>query len=237
MNNYIDGVNMSTECYESRITECYKSQFTRELSKSRRPLRILMHVCCGPCAAWPMKRFTEDNNFELAAVFYNPNIHPKDEFEKRKEGAVQIAKNFSVPLSVYNDYMQREWEEFERTRHERQDRLERTHNARADMHERARDSRQDERSERCGMCYGIRLGFVAEKAKETGYDAFTTSLLISPYQDHNLIKELGEKYQKEFNISFYYEDFRPAFREGQMIAKNMGVYRQKYCGCIISLDI
>ena len=182
---------------------------------SERRIHVLMHVCCGPCAVWPVKRFTEDEGFELSTVFYNPNIHPKDEFERRKEGAIQLARSFAVPIAVYNDFMPREWEEFERA------------NA---------CELQSGRPKRCEMCYDTRLKFVAKKAKERGFDAFTTSLLISPYQDHNLIKMLGEKYQDMFDIKFYYEDFRSSFRDGQKMAREMGIYRQKYCGCIISLS-
>ncbi|HOJ12221.1 MAG TPA: epoxyqueuosine reductase QueH, partial [Clostridiales bacterium] len=89
--------------------------------------------------------------------------------------------------------------------------------------------------ERCAMCYTIRLDKAASFAKEHGFDAFTTTLLISPYQKHDLIKELGEKLADKYKIQFYYRDFRPGFRKGQQQAKELGLYRQKYCGCIISL--
>jgi predicted adenine nucleotide alpha hydrolase (AANH) superfamily ATPase len=86
------------------------------------------------------------------------------------------------------------------------------------------------------MCYSLRLDKVAKYAKDNGFDAFTTSLLVSPYQKHDLIKELGEKFALKYNIKFYYQDFRPFFREGQAMAKEMGLYRQKYCGCIVSYN-
>jgi hypothetical protein len=84
------------------------------------------------------------------------------------------------------------------------------------------------------MCYGIRLERTAAFAKEMGFDAFTTTLLVSPYQKHELIKELGEEYARKYGVEFYYKDFRPGFRQGQQQAKEMELYRQKFCGCIIS---
>jgi predicted adenine nucleotide alpha hydrolase (AANH) superfamily ATPase len=174
-------------------------------------LNLLMHVCCGPCAAWPVKKLTEGGRINLTALFYNPNIHPMDEFTRRREGAITLARHMSIPIVVYDDYMQTEWEEWEECK-----------------------TYDNENFSRCRMCYDIRLDFTARKAIEDGFDAFTTSLLISPYQKHDLIKELGVKYQEKYGVRFYYEDFRPAFREGQGIAREIGLYRQKYCGCILS---
>ena len=168
-------------------------------------MRVMMHVCCGPCAMWVAKRLIEGGGADLSAMFYNPNIHPVEEFEKRKEGALKFAGYYSIPISVYDDYMQDKWE-------------------------------GHENPGRCEMCYDMRLGFVARQAKISGYDAFTTSLLISPYQDHDTIKGLGEKYQSQYGIRFLYEDFRLYFREGQGLAREVGLYRQKYCGCIVSLS-
>jgi predicted adenine nucleotide alpha hydrolase (AANH) superfamily ATPase len=88
---------------------------------------------------------------------------------------------------------------------------------------------------RCHKCYTLRLEKAAKYAVENGFDAFTTSLLVSPYQKHDLIKELGDHYASEYGVEFIYRDFRPGFRQGQQMAKDMGLYRQKYCGCILSL--
>ena len=184
--------------------------------KGEKPLKLLLHMCCGPCAAWPLMKLKQTDGIELAAVFYNPNIHPRDEFEKRKAGAIAVTDLQSVVLSVYDDCEQSVWENFETAR-----RL---------------DSSADDLS-RCRMCYDRRLDFVAKKAKEEGFDAFSTTLLISPYQQHDMIKELGEFYQSKYGVKFYYEDFRLFFREGQRMAREMGIYRQKYCGCIVSAGL
>lgn len=87
---------------------------------------------------------------------------------------------------------------------------------------------------RCAHCYTIRLGTAAKYAADHGYDAFTSSLLISPYQNHELLKTVGETMGKKYGVEFYYRDFRPGFREGQAKAREMGLYMQKYCGCIFS---
>ena len=88
---------------------------------------------------------------------------------------------------------------------------------------------------RCGnYCYPVRLAKTAKYAKEHGYDAFSTTLLVSPYQKHELICEIAEKIAKQYDIPFLYRDFRVGFREGQAKAREIGLYMQKYCGCIFS---
>jgi hypothetical protein len=87
----------------------------------------------------------------------------------------------------------------------------------------------------CENCYRVRLKMTAEKAKELEFDRFSTTLLISPYQDHELLKRIGQELSNEVGIRFHYEDFRPGFRRGQQLAKEMNLYRQKYCGCGVDL--
>ena len=87
---------------------------------------------------------------------------------------------------------------------------------------------------RCAHCYTIRLGTAAKYASEHGYEAFTSSLLISPYQNHELLKAVGETMARKYGVEFLYRDFRPGFRAGQAKAREMGLYLQKYCGCIFS---
>ncbi|MCM8770514.1 MAG: epoxyqueuosine reductase QueH [Candidatus Omnitrophica bacterium] len=87
---------------------------------------------------------------------------------------------------------------------------------------------------RCALCWALRLRRTAQQAKEGGFKYFSTTLLVSPYQDHNLLKKIGEDVAKEVGIEFYYEDFRPGFRQAHNRAKEQGIYCQKYCGCIYS---
>ncbi|MFA6309303.1 MAG: epoxyqueuosine reductase QueH [Clostridia bacterium] len=169
-------------------------------------MRLLLHMCCAPCALYPAG-VLQDEKIEFEGFFYNPNIHPIDEFNRRKENVEIFSKNKGIKTTYADDFLQNDWENF---------------------------SESDD--ERCKMCYSLRLSKTARFAKENGFNAFSTTLLVSPYQKHDLIKELGEKFSKDFGIEFYYRDFRPGFREGQARAKELGLYRQKYCGCIKSLN-
>jgi len=142
---------------------------------------------------------------EVEGLFYNPNIHPVDEFIKRRENVERFSRIKDIPVEFLGEFKQDVWESF-----------------------------AGNEEQRCRMCYALRLDKTAYHAKERGFDAFTSTLLVSPYQKHELIKELGEKYAEKYGVDFYYRDFRPGFREGQQKAKEMGLYRQKFCGCIVS---
>ncbi len=168
-------------------------------------MKILMHMCCAPCAVYPVETLQE-RGIEVDGLYYNPNIHPIEEFKKREENVDKLAKDKGFEVYYYPDYEEDQWSKFE----------------------------EDDLS-RCNMCYAKRMKKLFEVAKEKGYDAATTSLLVSPYQDHELIKKLGESYSKKYGIKFFYEDFRVGYREGQKKAKDYGLYCQRYCGCITSL--
>ena len=94
----------------------------------------------------------------------------------------------------------------------------------------------DDLNERCVYCYETRIKETVKYAKDHGFDLFSTTLLVSPYQKHEKIKEICEKYSKEFEIEFLYADFRVNFRAGQKSARENNLYMQKYCGCIFSED-
>ena len=169
-------------------------------------MNLLLHICCGPCASYPVK-FLKENGICFDGLYYNPNIQPIDEFIKRKEN-VKILSEIEGFDVHYNDlFLQDVWENYVAST----------------------DSR-------CEMCYRLRIDYTAKFAKENGFDAFSTTLLISPYQDHELIKKISEEKAEKYGIDFYYHDFRPNYREGQNLARQHGLYRQKYCGCICSLN-
>lgn len=169
-------------------------------------MKLLMHMCCAPCSTYPLSFFRK-NGIDVTGFFYNPNIHPIDEFERRLNTVREFAQMVNLNVEYIPGYMEEVWTNY-----------------------------KGEDNSRCKMCYSIRLDKAACYAASNGFDAFTTSLLVSPYQNHELIKELGEKFALKYGIKFYYEDFRPFFREGQAIAKEMNLYRQKYCGCIVSFN-
>ncbi|HHV29242.1 MAG TPA: epoxyqueuosine reductase QueH [Clostridium sp.] len=167
-------------------------------------MRLLLHICCGPCAVYPVS-VLEEEGIDFEGLFYNPNIHPLDEFVRRKENVKKFAEIKKIPVEYMDDFQQEMWEKI-----------------------------GEDNENRCNMCYTLRIDKVAQFAKENGFDAFTTTLLVSPYQKHELIVELAKKAAEKYGTEFYYKDFRPGFRQGQQQAKELGLYRQKYCGCIIS---
>jgi predicted adenine nucleotide alpha hydrolase (AANH) superfamily ATPase len=142
----------------------------------------------------------------VTSYWYNPNVHPFMEHKRRLDAMRQLSELIDLPLIEADGYEMIEY-------------------LRALVgHE----------AERCSTCYRMRLEQTAKVAKENDFDAFTTTLLISPYQDHEKIVEIASNIAKDVGVTFYYEDFRPGFREGQRISKEMGLYLQPYCGCIYS---
>lgn len=168
-------------------------------------MKLLLHVCCAPCSVMCVKTLREAG-VDVTAYWYNPNIHPFTEYQARKESFATYSESIGMPV-VWNDvYGLRPFVE----------------RALADL------------DNRCAGCYEERLRKTAEAAKEGGYDAFSTTLLISPYQKHETLREVALRIAAEVGIPFHYVDFRPFFREGQKIARTLPVYMQKYCGCIFS---
>jgi epoxyqueuosine reductase len=165
----------------------------------------LLHVCCGPCAIYPGMVLKKEG-IEFDAYFYNPNIHPRDEFEKRLRNVSVWAEKDDIKLIASDDCYEEPWLAF-----------------------------GPDKASRCRMCYGLRIDNVCGFAEKNGYGSVTTSLLVSPYQDHELIRELFESISKEHGLVFLYHDFRTGYRLGQSMAKEMGLYRQKYCGCLPSI--
>ena len=168
-------------------------------------MKVLMHSCCGPCSAYPIKRLREEGH-DITGYWYNLNIHPYKEYESRLNAYKEYAKLVDLDIIVEDYYGLREF----------------TKNVINDL------------DNRCEYCYRSRLSKVAKYAKENGYEAFTTTLLVSPYQKHDLIIKVCNEISKKYDIEFLYEDFRPHFREGQAMFRETGLYMQKYCGCVFS---
>ena len=170
-------------------------------------MNILLHICCAPCAVSCVDSLRAQGH-TVEGFWYNPNIHPYDEYTSRL-GALQC---FSAETSLKIHYIDvYGFDEFTKAVAGRID-------------------------TRCEYCYAVRFAEAAAYAAENGFDAFTTTLLISPYQNHELITECCRRAAEKFGVEFYYADFRPLFREGQRRAKEMGLYRQKWCGCVYSIN-
>ncbi len=168
-------------------------------------MKILLHVCCGPCALHPLQML-RDKGHSVEGYFYNPNIHPFKEFRRRVSALEEMAGQENFTVDIDDNYGLTEYLR------------------KVVFNETAR----------CSICYDMRLEQVAERASVMGVDAFTTTLLFSRYQNHNLIREKGESLARKHRVSFFYEDFRMGWQEGIERSKDMGLYRQPYCGCIYS---
>ena len=170
-------------------------------------MKLLLHVCCGPCAIWPVRNLLEQGH-DLIGFFFNPNVHPYQEHQKRLEAALKLARQLEFPLLVSERYQpERYFRDVAFHEHE---------------------------SERCRLCYILRLQEAAARAQETGCAGFTTSLLISPYQKHDLIRTIGTGIGERSGVPFIYYDWRPAYYEGRKQAREMDLYSQRYCGCLYS---
>ena len=169
-------------------------------------MKILLHTCCAPCSIYCVERLQE-LNIELDAYWYNPNIHPYMEYKMRRDTCKSYMESIGINAIIEEDYGLKEF---------------------------VKETISDLENRCQNYCYKVRLEKTAKYAKEHGYDAFSTTLLISPYQNHELLKQMGEKIGKQYGIEFFYEDFRPGFRQGQNKARELGLYMQKYCGCIFS---
>jgi hypothetical protein len=168
-------------------------------------MRILLHICCGPCALYPLRTLRSAGH-EVTGLFYNHNIHPYREYVLRRDAAVRMAELEQMPLILHDDY---DLEGF-------------------------LANVASEPELRCSYCYASRLRATAQTAAEKGFDAFSAALLYSRYQKHDEIRELGGQIGREFGIAFHYDDFRPGWQEGIRLSKELGLYRQQYCGCIYS---
>lgn len=144
----------------------------------------------------------------MRGFFYNPNIHPYSEYKNRKQAVVDFSK--AVDISV--DFLEYKPEEFFQA-----------------------VNLKETNPGRCSICWSLRLKKTAKAAKEMGFEYFTTTLLVSPYQNQELLRKIGRDISEQEGINFYYEDFRPGFRKAHDEAKAKGMYCQKYCGCVYSM--
>jgi predicted adenine nucleotide alpha hydrolase (AANH) superfamily ATPase len=175
------------------------------LDKHCSMMKIFLHVCCAPCAVYPFFRLREQG-MAPTGYFYNPNIHPYQEYKKRLDTVREFSLRVGLDVLYRDGY---DLDEFL------------TLAAGKGVH-------------RCEHCYRMRLDAVGRAAREKGFSLFTTTLLYSKYQKHDLIAGVAREAAAEHRIEFFYEDFRQGWREGIFESKAMGLYRQQYCGCIYS---
>lgn len=169
--------------------------------------RLLLHTCCGPCSTYPVQRLRQEG-FDVTAFWHNPNIHPFSEHERRREALRQFAQAVDLTVIEEPGY---EMVQFLRA-----------------------VCGKEAFRERCRICYRMRLERTAQVARAQGFAAFTTTLLISPHQDEEAIRAIGEEVGRAAGVPFYYERFRRGWSERGRLAREHGLYRQDYCGCVYS---
>ena len=169
-------------------------------------MKLLMHTCCAPCSVYCIKTLREEG-IEPTLFWFNPNIHPYMEYKARRDTLIEYSKQINAELIIKEDYGLKEF----------------CKNVVNDLENRC-----------ANYCYIVRLEETVKYAKQNGFDAFTSTLFVSPYQKHEELKRICEELAEKYDIEFVYRDFRIGFREGQSEARELGLYMQKYCGCVFS---
>lgn len=172
-------------------------------------MNLLLHTCCAPCSVYCIDSLRKEN-IEPTVYWYNPNIHPYMEYKARRDCLKEYTKSIEINAIFEEDYGLDEF-------------CKNVSNA---------------LNTRCvNYCYPVRLRKTFEYAKQNGFDSVSTTLLYSIYQQHDFIKAYCEKLAKEYEIEFLYRDFRDGFWVGHDKARELGLYMQKYCGCIFSEEM
>lgn len=178
-------------------------------SKDNKKINILIHACCAPCSSEVLNELKE--KADITIYYYNPNTYPYEEYIKRYNEFEKLPYGFNI---INENYNEDEYLEFV--------------NEYKDL---------NEGSLRCYKCYELRIMQTAKKAKELGFDFFTTTLSISPYKNSKWINELGKKYSEEYGVKFLYSDFKKndGYKKSIVLSKEYDLYRQEYCGCRYSI--
>lgn len=168
-------------------------------------MKLLVHICCSVCSLYPLQTLIS-RGIGVRGFWFNPNIHPYAEYTLRLESLRRLHREQNLDITYVDRYGLKEF-------------------VRATaLHE----------DDRCAVCYAMRLEATAETAYRMGLDGFTTTLLVSPYQNFESIVRIGEEAGRKHAVPFYAEDFRRGWGDGLRKARELRLYRQKYCGCIYS---
>ncbi len=192
----------------------YSALMEKELESvrlsGRRP-KLLLHLCCAPCSAYVIRLL--NRQFNLLLYFYDPNIHPREEYERRRDEATRFASSEGITFEE-GPYDVERW-------FDRMQGLE----------------EEPEKGGRCGECYDMRMGEAARYARERNFEYFTTVLSLSPHKDAERINAAGLKFEREYGIKYLPADFKKkeGFKRSVEIGKEKGFYRQDYCGCSFSM--
>lgn len=191
--------------YDKKLEELIKSlEYTPKL---------LLHSCCGPCSSYVITYLKD--YFDITILYYNPNIEPIREYEKRKSEQIRLIKELNLPNvrildidydnDTYRDYIK--------------------------GHEKDKEG-----GERCHLCYRLRLEKTVKVAKENNYEYFGTTLTVSPYKNAEVLNKIGEELSSIYNIKWLYSDFKKkdGYKKSIELSHKYNLYRQDYCGCDFS---
>jgi len=172
--------------------------------------RLLLHTCCAPCAPHVIELLKA--GFEVTAFFYNPNIHPLEEYEHRLKEIKQFCRKIEIDL-ITGNYDVDSW-----------------------LHQTRGMENEDEGGARCRLCYQMRLKKTAQHAHTYGFGCFTTTLTVSPHKNAAVINQIGRELRKNYPVTFYEADFKKhdGFKKSCELSNEHGFYRQNYCGCSYS---
>ncbi|OGS17371.1 MAG: hypothetical protein A2219_05965 [Elusimicrobia bacterium RIFOXYA2_FULL_50_26] len=165
---------------------------------------LLLHHCCLPCSPKALELLGAE--YKITGFWYNPNIHPEDEWQRRRTSLASYLASLNIQLCDGAQADGQDW-----------------------------IKRASDAPDRCAFCYRLRLEETARMASELGISHFSTTLLSSPWQKHELIRRAGEAASQKHKVDFVYRDFRGVYYEGKNIAWRFGSYMQKYCGCTFSM--
>lgn len=173
--------------------------------------KLLLHSCCAPCSSYVIEYL--HNYFDITVIYYNPNIFPKEEYEKRKEEQIRFLKNYNDVYFMDCDYENEKYNVLVKG-------LE----------------NEPERGKRCNICFKLRLEKTAIEAKSNNFEYFGTTLTVSPYKNSTLINDIGRELELKHNINWLYSDFKKSdgYKRSIELSKEYNLYRQNYCGCVYS---
>ncbi|MGM9972380.1 MAG: epoxyqueuosine reductase QueH [Anaeroplasmataceae bacterium] len=188
--------------------------FKKYISSLDRKPRLLLHSCCAPCSSHTL--LTLHNYFDIDIYYSNDNIYPKEEFYKRLDEQKRLCSIIDANIKVIDDGYKD-----------------------TDYYDRIKGYEAlGEHSRRCYECYYLRLEKTAIKAKQEGYEFFTTTLSISPYKNSTWINEIGYLLEEKYDVKYLYSDFKKeeGYKESIRLSREYNLYRQDYCGCVFSLN-
>lgn len=197
------------------MNENYYILGKKQLEKLDKKKKLLLHSCCAPCSSHVISYLT--NFFDITILYYNPNISPKNEYEKRKKEQIKLINEIDkvnklniIDCDYDNDIYESKIKGYEN---------------------------EPERGSRCTICFNLRLSKTALLAKELNYDFFCTTLTVSPYKNSKLINEIGIELEKKYKVKWLYSDFKKenGYKHSIELSKKYNLYRQDYCGCKYSI--